>query len=157
VFSFDGPPEIRGASRIGSARGALAEALKKKKPTHDIDKGGGAFYGPKVDIKIRDCLGRLLAVLTVQVDFNLPERFDVTYRDETGKDHQAIMVSPRLAGIDRTLFGILIGGIMRGPSRCGWRLYRPRSSRSPTARMNLRRRWPRSLGANGFRAKPISQ
>ncbi len=90
------------------AEAALAEALKKKGLAHDIDAGGGAFYGPKIDLKIRDCLGRYWQCSTVQVDFNLPERFDVTYRDETGKNHQAIMVHRALLGSIERFIGILI-------------------------------------------------
>ena len=85
------------------AEKALAEALEKKGLKHDIDAGGGAFYGPKIDLKIKDCLGRYWQCSTVQVDFNLPERFDVTYRDESGKEERAIMVHRALLGSHRTL------------------------------------------------------
>jgi len=90
------------------AEAALAEALKKKGLKHDIDAGGGAFYGPKVDLKIKDCLGRYWQCSTVQVDFNLPERFDVTYRGESGKEERAIMVHRALLGSIERFVGILI-------------------------------------------------
>ncbi len=90
------------------AEAALAAALKKKELKHDIDAGGGAFYGPKIDLKIKDCLGRYWQCSTVQVDFNLPQRFEVGYRDETGKDHQAIMVHRALLGSIERFIGILI-------------------------------------------------
>jgi threonyl-tRNA synthetase len=90
------------------AEKALAESLKKKGLKHDIDKGGGAFYGPKIDLKIKDSLGRYWQCSTVQVDFNLPERFKVNYRDETGKDHQAIMVHRALLGSIERFIGVLI-------------------------------------------------
>jgi threonyl-tRNA synthetase len=90
------------------AEKALAEALKKKGLKHDIDAGGGAFYGPKIDLKIKDCLGRYWQCSTVQVDFNLPERFDVTYRDESGKEERAIMVHRALLGSIERFVGILI-------------------------------------------------
>jgi len=90
------------------AEKGLAEALEKKGLKHDIDAGGGAFYGPKIDLKIKDCLGRYWQCSTVQVDFNLPERFDVTYRDETGKEERAIMVHRALLGSIERFVGILI-------------------------------------------------
>ncbi len=74
----------------------------------DIDAGGGAFYGPKIDLKIKDCLGRYWQCSTVQVDFNLPERFNVTYRDDTGKEERAIMVHRALLGSIERFVGILI-------------------------------------------------
>ena len=90
------------------AEKALSEALKKKGLKHDIDAGGGAFYGPKIDLKIKDCLGRYWQCSTVQVDFNLPERFDVTYRDASGKEERAIMVHRALLGSLERFVGILI-------------------------------------------------
>lgn len=73
-----------------------------------MDAGGGAFYGPKIDLKIKDCLGRYWQCSTVQVDFNLPERFDVTYRGESGKEERAIMVHRALLGSMERFIGILI-------------------------------------------------
>jgi threonyl-tRNA synthetase len=90
------------------AEAALAESLKRKGLAHDIDAGGGAFYGPKIDLKIRDCLGRYWQCSTVQVDFNLPERFDVSYRGEDGKEQRAIMVHRALLGSVERFMGILI-------------------------------------------------
>src|SRR5205814_4188597 len=90
------------------AEKALAEALEKKGLKHDIDAGGGAFYGPKIDLKIKDCLGRYWQCSTVQVDFNLPERFDVTYRNDSGKEERAIMVHRALLGSIERFMGVLI-------------------------------------------------
>jgi threonyl-tRNA synthetase len=90
------------------AEAALAESLKLKGLKHDIDAGGGAFYGPKIDIKIKDSLGRYWQCSTVQVDFNLPERFDVSYRGDDGKEHRAIMVHRALLGSIERFMGILI-------------------------------------------------
>ncbi|MFA5974859.1 MAG: threonine--tRNA ligase [Elusimicrobiota bacterium] len=87
---------------------ALRDAITKKGLTFDVDAGGGAFYGPKIDLKIKDCLGRYWQCSTVQVDFNLPEQFDVTYRDDTGKDQRAIMVHRALLGSLERFIGILI-------------------------------------------------
>ena len=90
------------------AEAALAESLKRKNLKHDIDAGGGAFYGPKIDLKIKDSLGRYWQCSTVQVDFNLPERFDVTYRGDDGKEQRAIMVHRALLGSIERFIGILI-------------------------------------------------
>lgn len=90
------------------AEKALADALKNKGIAHDVDAGGGAFYGPKIDLKIRDCLGRYWQCSTVQVDFNLPERFDVNYRSDAGVDERAIMVHRALLGSMERFLGILI-------------------------------------------------
>src|SRR5438445_4706026 len=90
------------------AEGALKRALEAKKLAYQIDRGEGVFYGPKIDLKIRDCLGRFWQCSTVQVDFNLPERFDVTYRGESGKEERAIMVHRALLGSLERFVGILI-------------------------------------------------
>jgi len=87
---------------------ALKEALKALNLNYTVDEGGGAFYGPKIDIAIRDALGREWQCSTVQVDCNLPERFQVMYRDETGKETQAIMVHRALLGSLERFIGILI-------------------------------------------------
>ncbi|NWF90692.1 MAG: threonine--tRNA ligase, partial [Ignavibacteriaceae bacterium] len=70
--------------------------------------GGGAFYGPKIDIKIKDALGREWQMSTVQFDFNLPERFDMKYIGEDGKDHRPFMVHRALLGSIERFFGVLI-------------------------------------------------
>lgn len=90
------------------AQQALTHALEKKGLKYETDPGEGVFYGPKIDLKIRDSLGRYWQCSTVQVDFNLPERFDVTYRDESGKEQRAIMVHRALLGSLERFFGILI-------------------------------------------------
>ncbi len=90
------------------AEKALAESIERKGLKSDVDAGGGAFYGPKIDLKIKDCLGRYWQCSTVQVDFNLPERFDVTYRNDAGKEERAIMVHRALLGSLERFIGILI-------------------------------------------------
>ncbi len=87
---------------------ALESALKAKDLPFSIDAGGGAFYGPKIDIKVKDSLGRAWQCSTIQVDFNLPERFDVTYRGSDGKEHRPIMVHRALMGSLERFFGVLI-------------------------------------------------
>lgn len=87
---------------------ALRNALEKTGYKYTIDEGGGAFYGPKIDLKIKDVLGRTWQCSTIQFDFNLPERFDVTYRDETGKDDRVVMIHRALLGSIERFFGLLI-------------------------------------------------
>ena len=87
---------------------ALKQALEKKGLSYQIDPGEGVFYGPKIDIKIKDSLNRSWQCSTIQVDFNNPERFDVTYRGSDGKDHRPIMIHRALMGSLERFFGILI-------------------------------------------------
>lgn len=87
---------------------ALEDALKAKGLRYTIDSGGGAFYGPKIDIKVKDSLGRAWQCSTIQVDFNLPERFDMTYRGSDGKEHRPIMVHRALMGSLERFFGVLV-------------------------------------------------
>jgi len=87
---------------------ALKLALEKKGLAYELDPGEGVFYGPKIDIKIKDVLGRSWQCSTIQVDFNLPERFEITYVGEDGKDHQPIMIHRALMGSLERFFGVLI-------------------------------------------------
>ncbi|MBI5887024.1 MAG: threonine--tRNA ligase [Deltaproteobacteria bacterium] len=90
------------------AEGALRAALDSTGIPYAIDPGEGVFYGPKIDIKIKDVLGRSWQCSTIQVDFNLPERFDVTYRDEKGLDSRPIMIHRALMGSLERFFGCLV-------------------------------------------------
>ena len=90
------------------ATGALEAALKGRGVAYQIDPGEGVFYGPKIDIKIKDVLGRAWQCSTVQVDFNNPERFDLSYTGEDGKAHQPIMIHRALLGSIERFFGILV-------------------------------------------------
>ncbi len=87
---------------------ALKKALREKGLQYEIDPGEGVFYGPKIDIKVKDSLGRPWQCSTIQVDFNIPERFDVTYRGQDGRDHRPIMIHRALMGSLERFFGILI-------------------------------------------------
>jgi len=87
---------------------ALKNALEKSKERYQIDPGEGVFYGPKIDIKIKDSLGRAWQCSTIQVDFNLPERFDVTYIDKKGKKIQPIMIHRALLGSLERFFAVLL-------------------------------------------------
>ncbi|OGQ74630.1 MAG: threonine--tRNA ligase [Deltaproteobacteria bacterium RIFOXYA2_FULL_42_10] len=90
------------------AESALRQALESTGLKFQIDPGEGVFYGPKIDIKIKDVLGRAWQCSTIQVDFNLPERFNVTFRGEDGKEHQPIMIHRALMGSLERFFGVLI-------------------------------------------------
>jgi len=90
------------------ATDALKLALEKKGLAFEIDPGEGVFYGPKIDIKIKDVIGRSWQCSTIQVDFNLPERFEITYTGEDGREHQPIMIHRALMGSLERFFGVLI-------------------------------------------------
>ncbi len=91
-----------------AATSALRSALEKKGLAYEIDPGEGVFYGPKIDIKIRDSLGRSWQCSTIQVDFNLPERFDIGYTGADGATHRPIMIHRALMGSLERFFGVLI-------------------------------------------------
>jgi threonyl-tRNA synthetase len=90
------------------ATASLKHALDERHLPHDIDDGGGAFYGPKIDIKIKDALGREWQCTTVQFDFNLPERFDLTFQDAEGNRSRPYMVHRAIFGSLERFFGVLI-------------------------------------------------
>ena len=87
---------------------SLKTALEKENIPYEIDEGGGAFYGPKIDIKVKDALNREWQMSTIQFDFNLPERFDMKYIGEDGKEHRPLMVHRALLGSLERFFGVLI-------------------------------------------------
>jgi threonyl-tRNA synthetase len=87
---------------------ALRNALEVRQIDYEVDPGEGVFYGPKIDIKIKDVIGRSWQCSTVQVDFNLPERFKLEYIGEDGNPHQPIMIHRALMGSLERFFGILI-------------------------------------------------
>ncbi len=87
---------------------ALEETLKRMRVPYEVDAGGGAFYGPKIDLKVKDALGREWQLSTIQFDFNLPERFDLSYIGEDGKEHRPYMVHRALLGSMERFFGVLI-------------------------------------------------
>ena len=87
---------------------ALEETLKRMGVPYQVDAGGGAFYGPKIDLKVKDALGREWQLSTIQFDFNEPERFDLSYIGEDGKEHRPYMVHRALLGSMERFFGVLI-------------------------------------------------
>jgi len=109
VFLSTRPKEsVGGDEHWTLATSALEAALKSRRIAFQLDPGGGAFYGPKIDIKIKDALGRSWQCSTVQVDFNNPERFELSYIGEDGKAHRPIMIHRALMGSIERFFGILI-------------------------------------------------
>jgi threonyl-tRNA synthetase len=90
------------------ATNALVEALRSKDQTYAVDEGGGAFYGPKIDIKLKDAIGRLWQGPTIQMDFNMPERFDLKYTGEDGKEHRPAMIHRVVLGSMERFIGALI-------------------------------------------------
>ncbi len=89
------------------ATNALKDALKSKGLSYNIDEGGGAFYGPKIDVKITDAIGRKWQCATIQVDFNLPERFEMEYTDENNEKKRPVMIHRAILGSFERFIGIL--------------------------------------------------
>jgi len=90
------------------AEDALRRALAAERLDYQVDDGGGAFYGPKIDLKIKDALGRSWQCTTIQFDFNLPERFKLTYIGEDGAQHRPYMVHRALMGSLERFFGVMV-------------------------------------------------
>ena len=91
-----------------SAENALVSALNKRAISYERIEGEAAFYGPKIDIKVEDSIGRLWQLSTVQFDFNLPARFELEYTGEDGQKHQPVMVHRALFGSVERFFGVLV-------------------------------------------------
>ncbi len=100
-------PQLRTATD-DVAEAAIRGALESRGLPFQIDEGGGAFYGPKLDINVHDAIGRKWQLGTVQVDFTLPQRFDLKYRGSDGADHPPVMIHRALGGSLERLFGVLI-------------------------------------------------
>jgi threonyl-tRNA synthetase len=113
-FDFDMELSTRPEKSIGSdedwdrATNALLGALKDSGRVFEINEGDGAFYGPKIDIKLRDCLDRKWQCATIQCDFTLPERFDLTYVDSFGEKKRPVMVHRVILGSIERFIGVLI-------------------------------------------------
>ncbi len=90
------------------ASDALRRVMDAQGLSYKVDEGGGAFYGPKIDIKVRDALGREWQMTTIQFDFNLPERFQMVYVGTDGQEHRPYMVHRALLGSWERFFGLLI-------------------------------------------------
>ncbi len=90
------------------ATASLRNALDRLSVEYEVDEGGGAFYGPKLDIKVKDAIGRSWQCSTVQFDFNLPERFDLNFVGDDGAEHRPYMVHRALFGSLERFFGVLV-------------------------------------------------
>jgi threonyl-tRNA synthetase len=103
------PPERLGGDEVWDrAEAVLQRALERKGIPFQIDAGGGAFYGPKLDIKFRDAIGRLWQGPTIQLDFNLPERFELEYTGPDNKPHRPVMIHRAIYGTLERFTGNLI-------------------------------------------------
>ena len=87
---------------------ALRNTLEDMGINYQVDSGGGAFYGPKIDVKIEDAIGREWQCTTVQFDFNLPRRFELSYIGDDGREHRPYMVHRAILGSIERFMGILI-------------------------------------------------
>jgi threonyl-tRNA synthetase len=96
------------SERWDDATEALRAALERAQLPFDIDEGGAAFYGPKIDLKMIDALEREWQLSTIQFDFNLPDRFDLTYIAEDGKQHRPYMIHRALLGSMERFMGVLV-------------------------------------------------
>jgi threonyl-tRNA synthetase len=103
------PPERLGEDAIWDrAEAALKQALERKGIPYRVDEGGGAFYGPKIDIKFRDAIGRLWQGPTIQLDFNLPDRFELEYTGPDNRPHRPAMIHRAIYGTLERFIGNLI-------------------------------------------------
>jgi len=94
--------------RWAAAEAALEASLKRHNLPYEVDAGGGAFYGPKIDFKVNDAIGREWQLSTIQFDFNEPERFDINYIGEDGQPNRPYMIHRALLGSLERFFGVLI-------------------------------------------------
>jgi len=91
-----------------NAEAGLKEAMDRRGMKYDINEGDGAFYGPKIDFKVKDAIGRTWQCATIQLDFNLPERFDIKYQDKDGSMKTPVMLHRVIFGSMERFHGILI-------------------------------------------------
>jgi len=116
IFRFDYELELstRPEKSIGSdsdwdlATGALKDALRDSGLQYEVNEGDGAFYGPKIDVKLKDALGRKWQCATIQCDFTLPERFDLTFVDKDGARKRPVMIHRVILGAIERFIGVLI-------------------------------------------------
>ena len=102
------PKSVGDEERWLTAQDSLQRAIEEEGLDYELDEGGGAFYGPKIDLKIKDALGREWQMTTIQFDFNLPDRFDMSFIDSDGKQKRPYMVHRALLGSLERFFGVLI-------------------------------------------------
>jgi threonyl-tRNA synthetase len=113
-FSYELEISTRPEKSIGSdedwdlATSALIKAMEDNSLQYDINEADGAFYGPKIDVKLSDALGRKWQCATIQCDFTLPERFDLVYIDKDGQKHRPVMIHRVILGAIERFIGVLI-------------------------------------------------
>ena len=113
-YTFDLSTRPDGDKRIGGdeiwdmAEASLRDALERGGLDYELDEGGGAFYGPKIDIKCRDAIGREWQIATIQLDFNLPERFELEYVGADNKPHRPVLIHRAIFGSLERFMGVLI-------------------------------------------------
>ncbi|MCF8082075.1 MAG: threonine--tRNA ligase [Deltaproteobacteria bacterium] len=113
-FEYDLEISTRPRKSIGSdqdwelATGALIRAMEDNRLEYDMNEGDGAFYGPKIDVKLKDALGRSWQCATIQCDFTLPDKFDLTYVDKDGERHRPVMIHRVILGAVERFIGVLI-------------------------------------------------
>jgi len=117
TFGFEGievelstrPEKALGSGELWErAEGSLRRALDRRGIAYAVDEGGGAFYGPKIDFKVADALGRSWQLGTVQLDYQLPERFELAYVGEDGGEHRPVMIHRAMLGSLERFLGVLI-------------------------------------------------
>jgi threonyl-tRNA synthetase len=109
IYLATQPEKFAGTEKMWKkAMAVLKYVLEKQKLKYQIDPGGGVFYGPKIDIHIKDCLQREWQCTTIQVDFNLPERFELSFIDKKGKKQRPIMIHRALIGSMERFIGVLL-------------------------------------------------
>ena len=117
IFGFDEimyelstrPPKSIGTAEVWeNAQKALISAMDRKGVRYQVNEGEGAFYGPKIDIKLKDAIGRFWQCATIQCDFNLPERFDLKYVGQDGKEHRPVMLHRVILGSIERFMGTLL-------------------------------------------------
>ncbi len=145
-FQYEAEISTRPEKSIGTddmwehATNALKEACARHELAYDINEGDGAFYGPKIDIKVKDAIGRTWQCSTVQVDFNMPERFELTYRTEDNTEERPWMLHRAIFGSIERFLGILIEHYA-ARCRCGWLPCRWPCCRWPTVTTRRRTSW----------------
>jgi len=109
IFLSTRPEKSVGDDRMWEiATNSLRKAIESVGLDYEIDEGGGAFYGPKIDVKIKDAIGRMWQCSTIQFDFNLPERFDMYYIGEDNKKHRPYMIHRAIFGSIERFIGVLL-------------------------------------------------
>lgn len=109
IFLSTKPEKAVGEEKLwNQATNSLKEALEASNLPYQVDEGAGVFYGPKIDIKIKDALDRLWQCTTIQFDFNLPQQFDMVYIGEDNREHRPFMIHRALLGSLERFFGILL-------------------------------------------------